>query len=112
MDEKFDVLDQKSWKNNIIIDGVPKFSDENIETKILGLINSADCNLTSDDLHAIFRYGSARGNKPRPIMVTLSSQKIKDTVIQNIKEIKRISGNRHLWFNKDQADYSKKTLTH
>lgn len=108
LEAKIDLLDIKSRKNNIIIDGIQEASDENLELKILNLINAAGCEIQGADIHAIFRYGSAKGNKPRPIMVTFSSPKIKDIVIYNIREIKKKSSNKHLWFNKDQADATRR----
>lgn len=110
-DAKIDLLDSKSRKNNLIIDGVHETSDENLEQKILDLINAANCKLQNADIHAIFRYGSAKGNKPRPIMVTFSSPKVKDIVIYNIREIKKKSANKHLWFNKDQADTTRRRIS-
>lgn len=71
---------------------------------MLELINKADCNIDASNINAAYRYGSAKGKKPRPVLLTLDTPKTKDIILKNIKEIKKKSGNKYLWFNKDQAD--------
>lgn len=104
LEDKIDQVDTKTRKNNIIIDGVPETNNEVTETTVLGIINKADCNIQPADINAVYRFGTAKGKKPRSIMITLNTAKTKDLILKNIKEIKKKNGNKHLWFNKDQAD--------
>lgn len=108
LDSKIELLGTKSRKNNVIVDGIQETENENLETILLSLTDAVSCDLLPSEIHAIYRFGTARGAKPRSIMVTLESPKAKDKIIQNVKEIKRKSTNKYLWFNKDQTDNTRR----
>lgn len=90
LEEKIDYLQQNTKINNICIYGIQEEPSENINLKIIQVLNNySKLNITLDDILMSFRIGQKNGGgKPRPIIVKFSSQVQKIKLLNNCKKFK------------------------
>lgn len=79
-------LQQYSRKNNFEIQNVPMQNDEDTEDLVLKIANRFEVDLSRHSIEAAHRLPKVR-NKHPPIIVQVSSRKLKEEFLQNRKKI-------------------------
>lgn len=110
---QIDGLDSKVRAENLVIEGLPeKENEDDNETleDLIMMVQKVLPDFKRSDIKFIMRMGKQRKNKkrPRPLLVTLTSQKVREMLLNNAAEIKKSADNRFLWINRDQSENAKR----
>ena len=86
-------LDQYSHRSNIEIAGIPdSVGDNELEKKVLEIINEIDVKVTGDDVEACHRLFQSRGVKaPKRTIVRFVNRKKAEKIMVNKKNLKNIN---------------------
>ena len=86
---------------NIIIDGIPEKSDENVKMTVDDMLSDMATNFRSDELSAAYRLGSKTGGRMRPIIVKFASSAQKGNYFKNISKLQNKSKWAKVFVNDD-----------
>ena len=80
---RIDLMEQHSRLNNIEVQCIPENRQENIVEIVTKLGSAVGCNITEDTIAACSRVAKSNrsSNRPRSIVVQLTSQKIRDSLL-------------------------------
>lgn len=110
LEQKIDGIKQHEKINNICIYGLPEENDENINKKVLQLINKhTGLDFKMDYIATSYRIGNQSNaeNKFRPIILRLTNH---DYKIQLLKNAKKFKGKK-LFIAEDLTKYRRELLT-
>ena len=90
MEDKIDLLDDKSRKSNLVLSGVAESNNENNEQcqkKVTDLLKDK-FEISNPDLNEVFRIGKPGQERSRDILIRFNSINQRDTVIQKKSNLK------------------------
>lgn len=106
--KKTDSIDQRIRKQNIIIDQLDEWQDENTYARINDLL---DTTLSENDrkiaiVANAYRFGNRqKRGQPRKILLEMTTSKGKDIVLNQARQISKVGNNgRYFYLNEDAPD--------
>lgn len=86
LDAKIQIMEQYSRNKNIEVCNVPRTNNENLRNVVLKLAEKINVNLKDEDIDVVHRLPS-KPNKTQPIIVQLSSRRIRDQIMYNRRKV-------------------------
>ena len=94
---EIDELKQQARNKILVISGVHEQQNENTETTVIELCKAIKVNLHPVDIDGVIRVGEETENKPRLIMLTVTTQKKKIQIMKEKKNLKKLD--RQIYIN-------------
>ena len=94
LEKNENLLEQYGRRNNLEITGIPDdVSHNDLENKVIGILNSIDVKVTSADIEACHRMGKSKNNSKKTI-VRFVNRKFSKQALYNRKRLKTVDKSR------------------
>ena len=114
LEDKLDKAEQYSRRNCLRLSGIPEEEGESVETKVMGVAQAIDVNLSIDEIdrtHRVGRSKDKKDSKPRDIIVKFVSYRSRRKLMENKRKMKDIEY-KHVYMNEDLTIIRNKMYYH